>query len=502
MIQRPSTSTAASNNETFGLLAERPSVQNDVFAVENGSSLSPIFDFRPDMQTSPSYSFGDFNAIAGEFGDFLPAESFPTLGLQASPVDSTQIGNLGFELHPQSHDGFDYFRSRVNPPFMLPWDESNWKAAKVLMVEMAHYCQPVRACILAVEQLYRQVEGNGEVAESLAAYFVAKSAVVLAMKNDPPTFDQLIVSTFLLCCVEVVAQQETISTTLKQRDSLITTIENHLHEKPWSPLAQRIIVWLYLLHAKAVHLGGRGILSPNMLSLLQDQLNPALCVPRPAGEALDNYDYLGQALQQVLFQFYFELQKISVQAASMNRHHRPRGVPADEDSVDSVTQLTERQLNHLWQGRPGVLDAVVDHSAPSKLAPTIYMLARLTKLCYFAEIIYYCRSQGRDTTGRIQSARAEIRQLIGGDCRTEVDRLLLQQPALVWPLFLYCVEAQTQDEVDWALSKFDGFLNPLWHTNFYKTFVRDLVGEQFQKANRVDSRLFCVERFGIIPPFI
>ena len=495
---------------------QMPLTYDDLFApgVETGSPKLPFDITAQDAHTSPSGASASFDAMAGEWGDIFSADPYQQLGLQLSP----QFGGEDIlALPPQPSDvpqRFEYFLNHVQPPFILPWDEANWMHAKVIIANMANHCPQISAAVLAVEMLYETLDNGGETTDCLPSYFTAKAAYALALKNGQLATQPLFVNTFLLACFEVVAQQETVSSTLKQKDSLVDTLEACQDQKPWSTLVQRIIIWLHLFHAKAQHLGGRGILSPKILDLLQDQQNPSLSLRSPALDA----GHLGTApasnpsvksLQQVLFHFYLDLQRISTLAASMNRHHRPRGAPADESLVDRISDAISRQLDNLWNGRPSILDCTM--AELSSLLPSssqdllhISLLSRLCKVYFFAETIYYCRSQGRVDTlpQKILPARERIRTLIEEAVVEGSGEAFLHQPALIWPLFLYAVESKSQEEVRWALDRFDAIRNPLWHTDFIKTFLQDLTAEQLRKGERVDSRFYCVEKYGVVPPFL
>lgn len=488
-----------------------PVTYNDGF-VQGNAATSPNTTFdvaAQDAQTSPGCASVSFDTMVGEWGDIFSADTYQELGLQLSPQYGSEDISLGFAPAMDSTTQFAYFVNHVQLPFIVPWDEGNWIHAKLEIAQMASRNPQISATVIAVENLYETLDKGGETADTLPAYFTAKAGYTLTMKNGQLSIDELFVMTFLLCCFEVVAQQETVSSTLKQKDALVAALEAAQDQKPWSTLVQRIIIWLHLFHAKALHLGGRGILSPKILSLLQDQQNAALCLRSSSSSTGLGSHPATQSLQQALFQFYLELQRISILAASMNRHHRPRGAPAVESQVDRISCTIARQLENLWQGRPAILDCNMAElsrglQCSKQDLAHISLLSRLCKLCYNAEIIYYCRSQGRVDTlqKKILPAREEMRELIHEMEAEANGETLLCQAALAWPLFLYAVESKCQEEATWALAKFESIRNPLWHTEFVKTFVRDLTEEQLRKGERVDSRFFCVEKYGIVPPFL
>lgn len=443
------------------------------------------------------------DALFGEWGDLFPPG---TISLYSPPQDSIDILNDDFSFLGEASSLFSYLKTSVDPPYIVPWDAVNWRYARIQIADLGLNSPAIAHAIIAVESLYRNFDEHNDISDTLPAYFTAKANFAKAL--DTLGTENLFVAMFLLCCYEIVAQQETIPSTLEQTGKLVTTIERCVAEKPWSPLVQRIVIWLHFFHIKALHLGGRGLLSPSILSTIHDQQNLAIYLRNPSCSAtMDELDPITRTLQQSLFQFYYELQQTSLTASSMNRHHRPRGLPADETKVSATAAVVCRRLQYLWSSRPPVLDsssaelALISRVSGEGLTALIRM-RRLCILCYHAEIIYYLRSLGRHTTKSsddIQMARARIRSLIDEPHMAEETS---DSPALVWPLFLYCVESTHRDEVSWALQRMDMVRGPLWRRKFITTFVHDLASKQLQEQERVDSRYFCVERFGVVPPFI
>lgn len=168
-------------------------------------------------------------------------------------------------------------------------------------------------------------------------------------------------------------------------------------------------------------------------------------------------------LKQCLFQFHWELQRISTTVSGLNRHHRPRGSPEDEENVKQLSRKIEARLHCLRQGWPYILDRATEDpdgfslSMPGDLEQ-LTMLARLCKISYYAEIIYHARGSGVYEFGSstINSARKVIRDMISQHPGSGLS------PAFMWPLFLYIVESTTSDEADWGLKALDHVSDPLW----------------------------------------
>lgn len=75
-----------------------------------------------------------------------------------------------------------------------------------------------------------------------------------------------------------------------------------------------------------MHLGGPGLLSPNIGQLLTSGRRGQTPTLAPVGnETPATEDAILSDLMNALFEFYLEVQLVSTQITSLNRHHRSRG---------------------------------------------------------------------------------------------------------------------------------------------------------------------------------
>lgn len=450
-----------------------------------------------------------FEFITGEWGDLIPtsANAFQILAPSQyetpAAAAATPHHGAGFDGSPS----FSYFLSSVEPPFITPWDSFNWLIMKGYACELARSTPAVAAAVEAVEILYQSLLSGEDNAAALSKYFVAKSAHLSLLKDTASDMETILVATFLLCCFEVVTQQETVPSTLKQRDYLVTRLEQHQGTKPWSPVSCRIICWLHLFHAKAKHLGGHGMLSPKLLWELLPEQQPLLSLVSLQPSQPPASEIVIRDLQQSLFQFYCGLQRISMKVSALNRHNRPRGASEDEMRVSEASDEIVQRLDFLWQGRPWLVDAAAEDisrvmSCPAPILEELMLLARLCRISYHAEIIYHARGSGRGEWGSelINTARKSIRGILGEKRVGSTEAKL--SPAFIWPLFAYIVESKDSDEADWGLQALDHIDNPLWNSAMVKELISGLSREQIATQARVDTRYFCMEKFGTVPPFM
>lgn len=477
--------------------------------------------------------------MTGEWGDLFPADvlsinatsldpSPPALAVSCDSDDATySLGAPNQETETMPMDGqqgtsetVSYFISHVDPPFIMPWDSSNWSRMKPILVDAGRRYPAVLAGINAVAMLYKSLSDGGEESNvALPAYFNAKSLFISLLKRQDTDIDVILMATLLLCCFEVVAQQETTSCTLKQKDSLVSRLEAWSRTQPtWSPICRRIIVWLRLFHTKALHLGGRGMLGPNVLEVFQAKQPPGAAIAAmrnpSTGCSLATGDITFDAIDNSLFHFYCDLQHISTLVSALNRHHRPRGSSEDEFKVDELSKDIVSRLEYLWQERPNIMDVESEKMGQVLIGCSVgqvahlSLLARLCRVSYCAEIIYHARGQGRSrhaSSPAIIAAKAEIRSGIHEAAvlaRAQPHNQSRLHPAFLWPLFLFAVESNNGDDLALAANYLKMTTDPLWNSEIVTSLIGGLTNEQLLKGDRVDSRYFCVDRLGVVPPFM
>lgn len=438
-------------------------------------------------------SFSEPNWSRGEWGDLLE-------GIDAEIARSESTGY--FADAQQSYVLASDVEAKlklesIQVPFITPFDSQNWHFFTNHATQLAVSQPTIALSVRALEQISSILMIDGDTADALPQYYAARTAFVTLLKNLAVDIEMVFVATFLLCCCEVLAQQDTIPVTLKQKDSLVTRIEQEA-QQPKSPVTRRIIAWLHLFHAKAAHFGGRGLLSPRLLELLNDEDKHIPCL----GVEIGNLDSIASSVHQDLFQFYHALQHISIRASRLNRHHRSRVTIDDEIDVVVISCDIEQRLKYLWEGRPAILRTQQNHLVSQEYPLEIDRLGKFCMLAYYAEIIYHARANGRslELSPDAIAARSAIRSIVIEIPKHDYDSLC--DPALIWPLFQYSIESTNLQEVEWALMMMQPISGPLWHADFIKDFVRALTREQLIQQKRVDSRLFCIRYYGMSPAFM
>lgn len=401
---------------------------------------------------------------------------------------------------------FLYFLEQVDPPFIANFDDMNWKTMKRYIMEIGCHHTVISQAISAVESIYKATMKSEDTLSSMASYYVAKSGYASMLEQDSDGPENILIVTFLLCCFEIVAQHDTVPITLKPEGPLVARLEAWVSNTAykWSPIIGRLQAWFQILQAKTVHLGGPGILSPKVSTLLEcDRRGSTPILAQSGDQGLCPQQAILSDLSNNLLEFYLEIQLVSTRIACLNRHHRSRGFQEDEREVQTVAEDLQKILRQLWERRPALLRTDREQLR-QKLWPGLRStVGRLVDLCivaYFAEVIYLGRAYGNCPSAPAESLEAmnHIHHIIDFHCcgQSVVD------PGFIWPLFLFAVEHPNAEKSQWAIRTLRLVNNPLWHSEFVSNLAQGICEEQLRQAKRVDTRYFSLKHFSTPPPFI
>ncbi|KAK9237693.1 hypothetical protein V1525DRAFT_147409 [Lipomyces kononenkoae] len=518
--RRFSTSNSRPSHQVEKIARQNPTVSH-LDNIRNSGSITETslpdsnFESVIDPMTEPTtggeleHDLTDANAHfeAGNSGDIVLhcIDSFD------SERDLTRM-DLSFELGatcivPSTTSGqaqsssFAYFLENVEPVFIAPYDMLNWIRVRSYIAEMGSNNSVVAAAISCVEALYDAEKRGQDTANSISLYYIAKTHYTMMLEDELQDLETTLVVTFLLTCFEVTAQQETVSIMMKGEGAFVRRFELLVQQRPWTPVASRIEVWLKLLHAKALRLGGRGLLSAKVNKLLSVEM-----VPTPGLShlncALEAVDILYDSLTAPLFEFYVQTQLVGMQVSGMNRHHRSRCSPEDELDADCVAQHIRKNLRSVWQQRPSILSVSHVDLRGRFTDAQVNDLCSLIDICnaaYFAEVVHLGRAHGEflALTSEGLEATRQIRTIVDNSW----SRTNLVDPGLMSSIFLYGLEA-AGDGGSWAVQRVRQINNPLCRSNFAADLLDGVVQEQRKTGHRVDCRYFCMDKFGVSPPFL
>ncbi|KAK9243910.1 hypothetical protein V1506DRAFT_543005 [Lipomyces tetrasporus] len=480
------------------ILSDGDLFRQSLFEFASGDMVDPrASSFTASVRPTTLSLDTDNNLTFAQWGD-----SFGSINSLNLPLEFPLDGMPSMPLSPESRR-FSYFLEHVEPPFITPCDSMNWARMRRHMAELGARHSVVASAIVSVEALYEAMANGEDITNATSLYYAAKSSHAIMLEDERQGLQITLTVTFLLCCFEIVAQQETVSITLKSEGAFIRRLEEWSKQRPWPPVARRIEAWLKIIHAKALHLGGRGLLAAKVHSLLSDDGQPTPCLSL-LDHNVDPITAVCDSISSTLFEFYLETQIISTQSSGLNRHHRSRGFPADEIEVQQTSELIRRRLYCLWQGRPSILKLCGNDLCGQFSQNQTAIITRLIDICkaaYFTEVAHLERSHGQwpSATPEAQDAMLQVREIVENINTADATKL---GSGFIWPLYIYAVESTEQERATWAVEKLRQVKSPVCRSDFIADLVQGIVQEQRKKGERVDSRYFSIQTFGIAPPFL
>lgn len=488
-------------------------------------SAAPAFTFstHPDANLQASFGFPSVasNGAAGVFTDtYTTAQDVPLPPMQIqpggpgdfvlySPFSNLEAGSPAPLPYVPTSNSFNYFLDQVEPPFITPFDSANWLRVKRVALDHARQNAVVLAAVYCVETLYEAESNHQDTSKAMAQYHVAKAQFATMLETEGQTIESVLLVIFLLCCFEVVAQQETVSITLKAEGTFVDFLEKWAPIRPWPPVACRIEAWLKIFHTKALHLGGRGLLSVKVDNILTFNMSGA---PLPSLIHLDAnptpWTILFDSLSGQLFEFYVQINDIGFECCGLNRHHRSRGSPTDEVEVDQAALQIRKNTYALWQRRPSSLRLTVDDIRSLFQGETAFIdeLSNLIDLCsaaYFNELVDVGRAAGlgswhNPTPDGIEGMK-QVRPIVDKTIQRNGGKV---DAGFMWPIFFFGLESMNEEEGQWAISRLREIQSPICRSIYCADLLESVLDEQRKKEDRVDCRYQAFQKFGVPPPFI
>ncbi|KUL84248.1 hypothetical protein ZTR_06902 [Talaromyces verruculosus] len=428
-----------------------------------------------------------------------------------------------------SEPSFTFFLEEVDCPWVTPYDGSNWRRIKHVMVEMGKSDEVIASALVAVAVLYKAQLYGLPLSKATSIYHTAKAGFGKVLGGDDNStdnehqFERILVATFLLGLFEFI-NYEMVPSIKELAEPFMNKLQ--LWKQSTTAFQQRteistkIITWLKLLYVTTMRGGGLGIIPENIFREFPDNTRSAYlgtgALDRPPlGSNPEASVHLYDLLSAPIFDFYFQLQILSGEIARETHYHRSRTTGLDqEDVIQRITNIKSR-LHSLWINRPSIQQQT-PRDLRSCLAPKIAgPLIRLIGVCaaaYYAEIVEIDRVLG-DPVSKCEDsreARHQIRMIIEGNDAEEDDaddwnayhhkgRL---NSGYLRPLFLYAIECMDRDENEWAVEKIGEIRNQICRSQFFAMFGKALSDAQLRKERRVTSKYFCIWYFGVAPPFM
>ncbi|KIX01874.1 uncharacterized protein Z518_09601 [Rhinocladiella mackenziei CBS 650.93] len=403
-----------------------------------------------------------------------------------------------------THSSFAYFVDEVNIPAVSPFDHVNWGRMKVHVAELAIHDKAVASAILAIQAVYKAQANSLPMTNATSVYQSAANIFGTALYDDHHGFNTILVVAFLLCLCEMIIPNETGSIFGQSDGIFVTRMRVWSWNGPLPPISMRILAWLRVLHAAARRSGGPGLLSDAVFSLLPDQATeiPNISLPRNCTDAsVPLYDYITAPI----FALFVELQKISTHIANLSHYHRSRVTGSDQKEVSDIIGGFKLQMYSLWNARPDLMrfkPGQLRVQFPREVSEPLITLVGICIATYNTEIIETGRNLSDPPFASLEAKQAmrRIRLLIEGDWNSSDGENL--NPAYLRPLFLCAIESIDADETKWAVAQLKKIRNPICRSDFFASFAESLAEAQRDKRRRVTTRYFCLQTFGVPPPYL
>jgi hypothetical protein len=401
---------------------------------------------------------------------------------------------------------FSFFVEAVDCPLITAFDSVNWGRMKQAVVELGIAHAAVASTIVAVSALYKVQLYGLPFSSALSLYETAKCMHENFLKDENKDFEIALATAFLLCLFDFI-QSEATPLLKESREVFVTRLGNWAkHKSSHSALSSRIVTWFRVLQAAAIRGGGSGLISDRVYSLLPVCEMGLPNLRSTPNRRSDISTYLYEVLSTPLVEFYFRLQLISGEIATLTHYHRSRTTGADQEEIVQEMDGIKSRLQALWESRSDTQretpEDLRSHLDP-KIANPIITLIGLCMAAYHAEFIEIGRVLGDPVSESTDSMRAiqRIREIIDGDWNAYDDEGRLNSGYLR-PIFLSAIESMDRSENQWAVEKLEQIRNPICRSGFFAAFGKALSDAQLLKDRRVTSKYFCIRHFGVPPPFM
>lgn len=415
----------------------------------------------------------------------------------------------------ERRSSFNYFMVECDLPFIAPFDPVNWTAFKTHVLESAQHNSAVCAAAEAVQCTWKarvNALPHSQVLKLCEAATVELGSELKGLNTG--LSDAAFVSAFLLSTVEMVLPGEMKPHLLNDSQSALdrslsswaSSASGH------SAMSLRITSWWLICHAAARRGGNIGLLSTTLQSVLQEVCSHDIAIPAiDLGSGADTDRSLLATLTEPLFTFYYRLQILSARVADLSHYHRSRTTGADQEEVATLMEALKIQVQALWAGRPSLLyhspyDIRTQFTSPSIAAP-LALLITLCQLIYHTELVEIGRNLSAEQTPSAEARAhlAHMRDIMSDWLDHQISTgksSKCQAAAFIRPLFLYAIETADKVDADWAFGQMRKVRDPICYSEFFANFAEGLADMQRRKQRRVTTRWWCLQEFGIPPPYL
>lgn len=492
------------------------------------SQLEPATVASSPAQFDPSTTDRTIDAVSSTGGTPYSRGQHDGRSEQRSPLTSTGSPSLLSMMVSQdiylcttidlmvanetsTRPSYTYFQQSVYSPHITPYDPISWQCFKDHVVDLAGHDSLIAAALLAVQSLYKAQSNGLSTSKALPLYEAASSVLHAALSREDGLDQETLVSLgFLLHLAEMLLPEDTGPGPLRQPEGLfLSRLQACANGAHHTPLVVRIASWLLLCHAAARRGGNKGLLALPAEATLRAVCCKASALPLVSYTAIPSESALLQSLTEPLYAFHFQLQLLSSQVADLSHYHRSRVTSDDQEEVFTLIAELKGQMERLWKARPSAMHAspadIRSHMSQPISEPFL-LLVGICKAIYHSEIVEIGRNLS-DPPFASPEARehlASIRAIIES---SEYPIAFIDDPtkvhvAFLRPLFLYAIESIYQVETEWAVEQIRKIKDPTSRSDFFASFAEGLATAQREKGRRVTTKWWCLQAFGVSPPYL
>lgn len=399
---------------------------------------------------------------------------------------------------------FPYFLQEVNLPMITSCDSANWVRMKRHAIKLSSRHKPITMAISALQLLFKAQHNSLPAMTAISRYEIAKNMLEATLGNNAIEFETLLVNIFINTLFSLVIfggedciLRQSTGPYMAQLKSCV------LNSDQKTIITSRISSWLQIMHAAARRGGNRGIMSDEAMILLSDKTDTSILPLRPQETfvPLGTQEYDGE----LVFQFYCQLQRLSLRIANLSHYHRSRSTGTDQEEVSQLMSIIKAELLSLWTSRPALMQCELGEIRAQILSTangTLVEAVTVSIAAYHTELLEVARTlnEPQPAIPEAQRAMHQIRCLVEGERNSFPKQTL--NPGFLRPLFMYAIEATRPEDTRWAVARMREIRDPISHSDFFASYAEKLTEQQSMKGRRCTTRWFCYQEYGVAPPVL
>ncbi|KAI1339154.1 fungal-specific transcription factor domain-containing protein [Xylariaceae sp. FL0016] len=409
----------------------------------------------------------------------------------------------------------DYFIKSVVPPIIAQVEtQSRWATMRQKLLSMSQSSPMLCSAILTFSSLLLSRQGDipadipadrtqkhyGQTASELAAH---QEAGQHGSANDQLASRAAVLATlFFLSYTDLLEGRiELTHTNLKRAYDIYQSAD----KGRFRSVEVRLLSWIRLIDARAVSAGGQGLfLSESDEKLLAYSSPGSFDGGEPGIDEQPETD-IEEVLFDILYQpgivFFQKVQSFMGRISHQDPWHRHRGTVEDETEVMSIAAEISRDLRHLYDSRPPLMDYASAGllAAPHISANLAFTITRAFRTflsnfhaskIHLHRVAYKTLPLTKETNESIATIQSLAKSLVnGGDTQ---DMLPVN---MLWPLLMWGSEEKSAEERLWIKTQILRMEKVATNARITSQVLEEVQTRQDSRNVRQDIREVMVEIF-------